>query len=151
MSSNKHHSHCAQYLHWVGNKIHSCGTSLDSWDRNSLFDSHVQLQTFILVKITNGTGSGDPEQILSYPATCSGCCRTSTMHWEAFYASVISDFIIFASSCSLHLSTLELYVSDLLQPIRLVQFIMASNHACHCILHDNWTNMSNTNNITITC
>lgn len=69
---------------------------------------------------------------------------------EAFYASVISDFIIFASSCYLHLSTLELYVSDLLQPIRLVQFIMASNHACHCILHDNWTNMSNTNNITIT-
>lgn len=44
---------------------------------------------------------------------------------EAFYASFISDFIIFASSCSLHLSTLELYVSDLLQPIRLVQFIMA--------------------------
>lgn len=72
-------SHCAQYLHWVGNKIHSCGTSLDSWDRNSLFDSHVQLQTFVLVKLTNGTGSGDPEQILSYPATCSGCCRTSTM------------------------------------------------------------------------
>lgn len=51
------------------------------WTRGTetLFDSHVQLQTFVLVKLTNGTGSGDPEQILSYPATCSGCCRTSTM------------------------------------------------------------------------
>lgn len=31
-----------------------------------------------------------------------------------------------------------------------VQFTMTSNQACHCILHDNRTNMSNTNNITIT-
>lgn len=149
MSSNKHHSHCAQYLHWVGNKIHSCGTSLDSWDRNFLIDSHVQLQTFVLVKLTNGTGSGDPEQILSYPATCSGCCRTSTMQrsflcifYFRFYNLCI--FMLpapFNSGAVCFWST----PTDKTSAIH-----HGSNHACHCILHDNWTNMSNTNNITIT-